>query len=71
MSARLACLGVVAMVLLGVSAESAPLDAELRSRVEGLLGSYRERIGWGKGRTPGAGLAVGPAIHGNAEPITS
>lgn len=37
----------------------------------GLLGSYRERIGWGKGRTPGAGLAVGPAIHGNAEPITS
>ena len=41
MSARLACLGVVATLVLGGSAESAPLDTELRSRVEGLLGSYR------------------------------
>jgi NAD-dependent dihydropyrimidine dehydrogenase PreA subunit len=35
----------------------------------GLLGSYRARIGWGHGRTPGALLAVGPAF-GRA-PITS
>ena len=41
MSARLAYLGVVATLVLGGSAESAPLDNELVSRVEGLLGSYR------------------------------
>jgi HEAT repeat protein len=40
-SARLACLGVVATLVLGGSAGAAPLDPELLSRVEGLLGSYR------------------------------
>ncbi|MFE7543300.1 4Fe-4S dicluster domain-containing protein [Streptomyces platensis] len=42
----------------------------------GLLGSYRRRIGWGRGRTPGAQLAVGPPLSppGSKEtslPITS
>lgn len=37
----------------------------------GLLGSYRERIGWGKGRTPGASLAVGPPLPGGAGTIIS
>jgi HEAT repeat protein len=40
-SARLACLVVVAPLVLGGSAGAGPLDSELRSRVEGLLGSYR------------------------------
>ncbi|WP_035849095.1 4Fe-4S dicluster domain-containing protein [Kitasatospora azatica] len=35
----------------------------------GLLGSYREQIGWGHGRTPGAARAVGPAF--GPSPITS
>ncbi|MEJ2855713.1 MULTISPECIES: ferredoxin family protein [unclassified Saccharothrix] len=30
----------------------------------GLLGSYREQIGWGRGRTPGAARAVGPGLAG-------
>jgi NAD-dependent dihydropyrimidine dehydrogenase PreA subunit len=29
----------------------------------GMIGSYREKIGWGKGRVPGARLAVGPALQ--------
>ncbi|MEU6812014.1 ferredoxin family protein [Streptomyces sp. NPDC046831] len=42
----------------------------------GLLGSYRRRIGWGHGRTPGARLAVGPPLdppggRGHSLPITS
>ncbi|WP_437344892.1 LLM class flavin-dependent oxidoreductase [Streptomyces tubercidicus] len=42
----------------------------------GLLGSYRRRIGWGQGRTPGARLAVGPPLNppgsnGDSLPITS
>jgi hypothetical protein len=37
----------------------------------GLLGSYRERIGWGKGRTPGSKHAVGPALRPNDAPLTS
>ncbi|PPK65029.1 ferredoxin family protein [Actinokineospora auranticolor] len=28
----------------------------------GLLGSYRAHLGWGRGRTPGAALAVGPSL---------
>lgn len=28
------------------------------------LGAYRERIGWGRGRVPGARLAIGPALPG-------
>ena len=48
-------------------------DEESLSRT-GLLGSYRERIGWGKGRTPGARSAVGPNLRpsaGSAGIITS
>jgi NAD-dependent dihydropyrimidine dehydrogenase PreA subunit len=37
----------------------------------GLLGSYREHIGWGKGRTPGALRAIGPAITPSGAAITS
>ncbi|GGJ70617.1 4Fe-4S dicluster domain-containing protein [Streptomyces brasiliensis] len=50
-----------------------PADAPLRdeSRLAGsdLLGSYRARIGWGRGRTPGARFAVGPELPG-ATPAT-
>lgn len=28
----------------------------------GLLGSYRRALGWGNGRQPGAGFAVGPDL---------
>lgn len=44
---------------------------EHRLAESGLLGSYREEIGWGKGRTPGARLAVGPPLPGGAGPIIS
>ncbi|GAT69874.1 4Fe-4S ferredoxin [Planomonospora sphaerica] len=37
----------------------------------GLLGGYRRQIGWGHGRTPGARLAVGPALPGSAGAIVS
>ncbi|MFG2138526.1 4Fe-4S dicluster domain-containing protein [Streptomyces sp. NPDC048650] len=42
----------------------------------GLLGGYRRRIGWGRGRTPGARLAIGPHLNppdpnGTSLPITS
>ncbi|MVZ99663.1 4Fe-4S dicluster domain-containing protein [Actinomadura sp. LD22] len=37
----------------------------------GLLGSYRERIGWGRGRTPGARFAVGPSLDRAGAPLTS
>lgn len=37
----------------------------------GLLGSYRARIGWGKGRKPGSLEAVGPALAPEAPPLTS
>jgi HEAT repeat protein len=40
-SVRLAWLGVMAALVLGGNAGAAPTDPELRSRVEGLLGSYR------------------------------
>ncbi|MFD2422186.1 4Fe-4S dicluster domain-containing protein [Amycolatopsis pigmentata] len=43
-------------------------DGLLRS---GLLGSYREQIGWGRGRTPGAARAIGPALHPDSSPIIS
>ena len=36
----------------------------------GLLGSYRASIGWGRGRTPGSRLAIGPSLDG-AGVITS
>ncbi|MGW5386442.1 4Fe-4S dicluster domain-containing protein [Nocardia sp. NPDC003963] len=37
----------------------------------GLLGSYRAQIGWGKGRTPGTLRALGPALQPNGSPLTS
>jgi len=37
----------------------------------GLLGSYRERIGWGKGRKPGSKIAIGPSLRPNDAPLTS
>ncbi|MFD0279651.1 4Fe-4S dicluster domain-containing protein [Kitasatospora sp. NPDC127111] len=46
----------------------APQD-ERQLAEAGLLGSYRARIGWGKGRTIGSLHAVGPSL-GKA-PITS
>ncbi|QNG18218.1 4Fe-4S dicluster domain-containing protein [Rhodococcus triatomae] len=33
-----------------------------------LLGSYRERIGWGGGRAPGALVAVGPELPKGSPP---
>ncbi|ORA38059.1 4Fe-4S dicluster domain-containing protein [Mycobacterium aquaticum] len=37
----------------------------------GLLGSYREQIGWGKGRTPGARKAIGPTLGNRGAPLIS
>ena len=37
----------------------------------GLLGSYRERIGWGRGRVSGASTAVGPALKPGTLPLIS
>jgi len=51
-----------------VAPTAEPLEAESPLRDEGhlvatgLLGSYRKGIGWGHGRTPGALVAVGPAL---------
>jgi NAD-dependent dihydropyrimidine dehydrogenase PreA subunit len=45
-------------------------DAEHLVRT-GLLGSYRARIGWGKGRTPGSRRAIGPPLEPGARAITS
>ena len=39
-----------------------PLRDEERLATGGLLGSYRKEIGWGRGRRPGARLAVGPEL---------
>jgi NAD-dependent dihydropyrimidine dehydrogenase PreA subunit len=37
----------------------------------GVLGSYRARIGWGRGRTPGSRSAIGPALDGRGIPLIS
>ena len=51
-----------------VSPDSAPAD-ESFSPPEHLVGSYRERLGWGKGRRPGSLVTVGPEIpHGDPPP---
>ena len=42
-----------------VSPESSPLGTRESLPLE-LIGSYRERLGWGKGRSPGARNAVQP-----------
>jgi NAD-dependent dihydropyrimidine dehydrogenase PreA subunit len=39
-----------------------PLRDEAHLAAGGLLGSYRREIGWGRGRKPGARLAVGPEL---------
>ncbi|MGC9671084.1 4Fe-4S dicluster domain-containing protein [Planosporangium sp. 12N6] len=58
---------------------SSPLLDEEYLVATGLLGSYRNEIGWGKGRTPGARTAVGPplppahitaAVGRSADPLT-
>lgn len=49
---------------------SVATDAERLAR-DGLLGSYRERIGWGHGRTPGSRRAIGPRLRPDADVITS
>ncbi len=52
-----------------VAPTSYPLPQGSRLRDEshlvatGLLGSYRDKIGWGAGRTPGARLAIGPPLR--------
>lgn len=49
--------------------ESSLDENELRRT--GLLGSYRRDIGWGRGRTPGAARAVGPALSPSDRPLIS
>lgn len=49
-----------------VSPESDPDTAEVPAE---LIGSYRQRLGWGKGRKPGTLTALGPPIpHGDPPP---
>lgn len=56
---------------IGRQPEDSPVkDAEHLARA-GLLGSYRARIGWGNGRTPGSRRAVGPPLGRGTGPITS
>ncbi|RMI36909.1 4Fe-4S dicluster domain-containing protein [Streptomyces triticirhizae] len=42
---------------------------ETELAADGRLGSYRAHIGWGRGRTPGARLAVGPELPGAARMV--
>jgi NAD-dependent dihydropyrimidine dehydrogenase PreA subunit len=47
-----------------VAPERDPLPDGLdEAALAGTLGSYREAIGWGRGRTPGARTAVGPPLR--------
>ena len=48
-----------------------PAGAVAVENLGGLLGSYREHIGWGHGRTPGAARAVGPRLDPRGPEITS
>ncbi|MGP3707885.1 4Fe-4S binding protein [Gordonia paraffinivorans] len=51
-----------------VSPHSTPLEDTDAVR-DDLIGSYREKLGWGKGRRPGTLTAVGPPIpHGDPPP---
>lgn len=50
-----------------VSPESAPLP-DRTVLEDAAVGSYREKLGWGKGRTPGSRLAVGPPIPHDGQP---
>ncbi len=47
-----------------------PLRDEGHLVATGLLGSYRERIGWGRGRSPGARLAVSPPLRQERPSVT-
>ncbi|GAA0362458.1 hypothetical protein GCM10009530_10080 [Microbispora corallina] len=47
-----------------------PLRDEAHLVASGLLGAYRREIGWGRGRTPGALLAVGPDLPGPSGPAS-
>lgn len=51
----------VAPVITPVAPDS-PLRSEQHVISSGLIGSYREALGWGHGRTPSALIAVGPAL---------
>jgi NAD-dependent dihydropyrimidine dehydrogenase PreA subunit len=42
--------------------DGSPLRDEAHLTETGLLGSYRRELGWGRGRKPGARLAVGPEL---------
>ncbi len=47
-----------------VAPERDPLPGGLdEAALPGPLGSYREAIGWGRGRTPGARTAIGPPLR--------
>jgi NAD-dependent dihydropyrimidine dehydrogenase PreA subunit len=48
-----------------------PLRDEEHLAATGLLGSYRRQIGWGRGRTPGAAVAVGPEPPHSPPPIVT
>jgi NAD-dependent dihydropyrimidine dehydrogenase PreA subunit len=48
-----------------------PLRDEAHLAATGLLGSYRREIGWGRGRTPGAAVAVGPELPHKPPPIVN
>lgn len=51
-----------------VSPQSTPIGPDDTVREE-LIGSYREKLGWGRGRQPGSRTAVGPPIpHGDPPP---
>jgi NAD-dependent dihydropyrimidine dehydrogenase PreA subunit len=58
-----------------VAPQTHPLPAESFAHDEeqllrtGLLGSYRREIGWGRGRTPGAARAIGPALSPAGQPL--
>ena len=52
----------VAAVRVPLPPESPQLDEGYLIE-SGLLGSYREKVGWGKGRTPGAKFAIGPVLR--------
>ncbi|MFE3029346.1 4Fe-4S binding protein [Nocardia tengchongensis] len=51
-----------------VAPEAVPL-ATGTPLAEAHIGRYREQLGWGKGRTPGSLLAIGPELpHGALPP---
>ncbi|CAM3753995.1 ferredoxin family protein [Smaragdicoccus niigatensis] len=53
-------------LFVAVERQPLPADSPLRDEAHlvenGLIGSYREKLGWGRGRTPGAKFAIGPVL---------